>query len=294
MAIASLVMVGIGVAWFVIFASGPLPLRVEIRFGSLGILFAVVLPWLCAIVMGLTAKAKIKDSRGRLSGNDLTTWAITLGTIVVLYAWFGHEQMGHNPIPRRWDRTRSEMRALASAIEAYHAEHQTYPAWGIDNQGPGGTMTYNYWLDDLQHPGPKSPSHGSRLGLPSFLLNGNAPNQALATLTTPIPFVAQYPPDPFASVKGSTFVYWSIVPGERDPSGRIVGKDSPVNGVGWILVGSGPDLDFEVEGEWDIYDPSVRQPSTRLLTGTNRNGFAFTYDPTNGWMSDGDIYRVKQ
>lgn len=88
-------------------------------------------------------------------------------------------------------------------------------------------------------------------------------------------------------------MYWCVFPNQADPSGNLVGEGSPVDGFGWVLVSAGPDGDYDIAGEWDVYDPSQPQPSARLLGGTNRSGSAITYDPTNGTISDGDIWHVK-
>jgi len=206
------------------------------------------------------------------------------------------------------------MRSLSIAIEAYYVDQNIYPAWGIGNRGPGGTQTYNYGVASREYPRGR-PRHwyferrtfgrfywysqvrddsGDPADLASFAMNGPAPQQRFYTLTTPLGYITSYPNDPFSNVRGSTFVYWSVFPGQPDLSGKIVWKDSPLGGVGWILVSPGPDLKYDLPGEWDVYNPAVSQPSYRLLSGTNKQGRALTYDPTNGIISDGDIWRVKQ
>jgi hypothetical protein len=58
-------------------------------------------------------------------------------------------------------------------------------------------------------------------------------------------------------------------------------------GDGYIIISCGPDRDYDIDPE-KYYDPNIAQPSLALLTE------AGTYDPTNGHISDGDIFRVKQ
>jgi len=91
-----------------------------------------------------------------------------------------------------------------------------------------------------------------------------------ATLTTPTAYTTNYFPDPFFKVRGATFGYYTV--GETDYAG-------------WILYSPGPDGDYDFETKF--YDPKISQPSPTLITGP-------TYDPTNGTMSDGDVWRVKQ
>jgi len=181
-------------------------------------------------------------------------------------------------------RARTDMRSLAVAIEAYFVDNNTYPAYAIGLQSVNGAL------------GAKVPA--SRL--PSFRLpeppTANQAGQSLRfqTLTTPIAYYTQYPNDSFVPGSKATFVYWSVQPGQPDPSGKIVGKDSPVKGVGWILVSPGPDGEYDMAGEWDSYDPSLPLGNSRLIDGTNKKGSALTYDPTNGTVSKGDIWRMKQ
>ncbi|MCX7018499.1 MAG: hypothetical protein NTY46_05795 [Candidatus Sumerlaeota bacterium] len=85
-------------------------------------------------------------------------------------------------------------------------------------------------------------------------------------LTTPIAYITQHMPDSFAEKPGLTFGYLA-------------------KGNGWILVSPGPDMKFDIN--WEVYDPAVAQPSIDLIS-------KYTYDPTNGTVSVGDIWRVKQ
>ena len=210
---------------------------------------------------------------------------------------------------------RAEMRSVSVRIEAYYVDNQDYPAWAIGTNSPGGTWTYNYgvgsrrdaarsrrtWYYEGKEIGPfhwyKRVPYDTEhpADLPGFLMNGPQPWQAFHTQTTPIAFITSYPTDWCSPIPGATFVYWSVWPGAADPSGRIVGEDSPTSGVGWILVSPGLDRKYDIPpDDWDVYNPSEPQPSKRLLAGTNRKGRAFTYDPTNGLISHGDIWRVKQ
>jgi len=108
----------------------------------------------------------------------------------------------------------------------------------------------------------------SSVSLPSFLRyeKGGA-----MTLTTPTSYITSYPIDPFRKdrEKSRTFAYWA-------PAG------------GWILLSAGPNCVFDMDFETlkKVYDPTRRNPTPELL--------ALTYDPTNGAVSAGDIWRVMQ
>jgi hypothetical protein len=280
-------------------------------------LACICIPWIVTIVIGRLARREIHLSGGRLLGVGRARAGTILGTstLVVGVVLAGVEFSLHLPehnVRGVVSRARTDMRSLSLAIEAYYVDNNIYPPWGIGNKGPGGTQTYNYSIASQQNrfSPPRSYSiERARFGpflyyrsvrvdgpadLPGFLLNGPGPQQRFGTLTTPLGYVSAYPSDLFSRLRGATFVYWSIFPGQPDPSDRIGGKDSPLGGVGWILVSPGPDLKYDIAGEWDVYNPAISQPSYRLLSGTNKKGRALTYDPTNGIISDGDIWRVKQ
>jgi len=320
-AVTSLILALLGILWLALAWHLRVGLMDLVGLFGLSPIVLFFLFWLSPVLTGSSALQTINDSHGGLKGNFLAWAAIILGICTLITAAFLSYVAANLTAPVRSvlakvSRARTDMRSLSVAIEAYYMDSNIYPPWGIGSTGPGGTWTYNYAICTMPGPGGLPPQRlyyygakkigpfvGSGLiesdfnhpkDLPTFLTSGPGPTQRFATLTTPQAFITSYPSDPFCPVRGSTFVYWSIYPGQPDPSGKIAGKDSPLGGVGWILVCPGPDLKYDLPGEWDVYDPKVAQPSPRLLAGTNKRGFAFTYDPTNGMISDGDIWRVKQ
>ena len=111
------------------------------------------------------------------------------------------------------------------------------------------------------------------------------------TLTSPTSYLTSFFGDPFADTKGCVFAYY------KDTNGWIVasfGPDTDENAA------DGPgDLGFGVSGTVansieTVYNSGLSQPSITLITGSNSAGQAFTYDPTNGTITPGDVYRVKQ
>ncbi len=121
-------------------------------------------------------------------------------------------------------RTKSDLRSMATALEAY-------------------------WIDSAWYP-------------PN--LNTNPP-QVSSALTTPVAYVTMVFPDVFAPTPGTSLRYYT-------------------DGKGWIMWSAGPDNDYDLQ--WQIYNLSFDQPSDELLA-------LYTYDPTNGTVSDGDIWRVR-
>lgn len=329
LAVSSLALAIVGSIGIVIFVS-LCYMEYPIKVFSWDLFAALGTPWFCypilyvlPVVLGTQARSRIKASPARSAGLGLARAGAVLGAcntvlgFVVYIVVFFAQLPGPFSDDGQWPgvtRVRAEMRSLARAIEDYYVDHSMYPAWGAGADGPGGTVTYNYslaprakadeprrsWYFTRKTNGrlvwyEKIPNPNHPADQPNFALNGQAPDRRFATLTTPKAYTPSYPTDYFSAPRGATFAYWSTFPGQKDPSGRIVGKDSPTGGVGWILVSPGPDCKHDIlPDDWDVYDPRVAQPSKRLLAGTNKRGHAFTYDPTNGSISDGDIWRVKQ
>jgi hypothetical protein len=142
-------------------------------------------------------------------------------------------------------RARNSMRSMATAIESYFVDNNSYPASTTDT---AVIPLHAYALDGYT--------------VPSFL--SHYPDGP-AMLTTPIAYATSYFPDPFASVPGETFAYFQ--------------KED-----GWITFSPGPDGKFDLL--WDLYTTRIAQPSLELIL--------FAYDPTNGSISGGDVFRVKQ
>ncbi|CAN5248398.1 hypothetical protein BH09SUM1_BH09SUM1_10680 [soil metagenome] len=179
-------------------------------------------------------------------------------------------------------RVKSDQRSLATAIETYYVDNNEYPA-----------MTFT-GTDTLDGPFYATvPSAANSVGR-TMKARGTT---VLLTLTTPIAYITSNFPDPFADTKGIGFRYYT-------------------DSRGWILGSWGPDVDEQAGGDlsWNdgtivveatlpdvvetAYNTGVAQPSQYLITGINPTPTggrgAYTYDATNGTVSDGDVYRVKQ
>jgi len=197
---------------------------------------------------------------------------------VPLYAW--KITMGTRSTVAR---VRAEMRNLATAIETYYIDNMCYPAM---------TLTQSDMPDG---------SHYSS-GMPVGRTMRARHATHLLTITTPIAYFSSYPVDPFALPHRLTYRYYT------DLRGWILGSFGPDRDVmaGGQLLWHEGDIDAPEEGygyhpkvvEPDCmlertFNGRIMQPSLLLIGGGGRNG-AFTYDPTNGTWSAGDIWRVKQ
>jgi hypothetical protein len=152
---------------------------------------------------------------------------------------------------------RREMRSLATGIESYYVDHDSYPAYTI-----GLKHSANGFLDEKWE--------SVYIKIPTFRNNDG---ESFSTITTPVAYITSYFSDPCAPKKGVSFAYYSV--DKEDCSG-------------WILWSPGPDekYDLDINSVKEYYDPSIAQTSGELIT-------RFAYDPTNGNESEGDVFRVK-
>jgi hypothetical protein len=155
-------------------------------------------------------------------------------------------------------RVRSDLKHLAKAIERYHNDHHKYPPWARGKEGVNGF----------------APESSGAYKMHTF---------AKDALTYPKKYIESYPCDPFSDTKGATYGYYT-------------------DGGGFILYSWGTDTDegdaksWELEADVEkVYNSKIAQPSFTLLTGKSSapKGGAYTYDPSNGTVSQGDIYWVK-
>jgi prepilin-type N-terminal cleavage/methylation domain-containing protein len=227
----------------------------------------------------------------KLKGFTLIELLIVVAIIAILAA-IAVPNFLEAQIRAKVSRVRTDQRSLSIAVEAYYVDNNVYPAWGNTGNVVGATVSYNMAIvAQANH------ANGAAL-LPSFLMNARTAATSFMTLTTPQAYITSYPPDPFATNKGVTFGFQSIFPGDARNAGK--------GGVGWIMWSFGPDTD-EYKGAatspgdscYGAYNPAIAQPSNFLIAGdsndaADNNQDAFTYDPTNGTVSGGDVWRVKQ
>lgn len=136
-------------------------------------------------------------------------------------------------------RVKSDMRSMATALEAYFVDNKSYP--------PMEPMVGHVLFDPVPE---LTRAHGARLSVPMGL-------------TTPVAYVTTMFPDLFAPGK-APFAYFA-------------------DSHGWILFSPGPDRKYDIDPLYD-YDSGVTQPTARLLMKS--------FDPTNGAVSTGDIFRL--
>ncbi len=174
-------------------------------------------------------------------------------------------------------RVRSDLRVLATAIEAYHIDHNHYPLHALIEQTTGAVR--DPWI-------PGHPAFGSAPGsLNEFHFSFRN------SITTPVSYITSIPQDPFFEVRRPIAEGSDIIQTSRNPRHRYYLYSNSVHGSasepireafqqaygGWRVWSGGPDGTRR-----DIY---LRQPPTESMR---------IYDPTNGTISVGDIWRTQR
>jgi len=108
-----------------------------------------------------------------------------------------------------------------------------------------------------------------RAGLQKYFSDNHIYPAQLASLTTPINYINALPVDPFARPR------------------QIYSYYADASRSGWILWTPGLDHKFDLTQSniGRLYDPNIKQPSPELML--------YMWDPTNGTVSDGDIFYVQ-
>jgi hypothetical protein len=160
-------------------------------------------------------------------------------------------------IRNKVSRAKSDMRSMATALEAYFVDTNHYPA------SVPGTHLLSFNKAPATR---KMPSF--RLGVKTKSPNGREIAIPM-TVTTPIAYITRYFKDPF-----------QVSPTDPQPTFAYYGDTN-----GWILISPGPDGNYDINPAKD-YRSDIPQPTLQLLLKA--------YDPSNGTVSGGDVFRVKQ
>lgn len=181
-------------------------------------------------------------------------------------------------------RAKGEQNMLATGLEAYFIDANVYPS-----------------------PGRGDPFYApeSRDGAGTYAGDGGIVPYAL---TTPVSYITTVPRDPFKK-NGRGFYEYGGGPGVSGGGGRatIDLVNNNFSGIwppsGWIVTSYGPDVvdgnigagtgaqDLREESAWiDSY--SMSAPDNMLCDNAHPlSTSGFTYDPTNGTTSAGDVWR---
>jgi type II secretion system protein G len=181
-------------------------------------------------------------------------------------------------------RVNADIRSLTSAVESYRVDNNSYP---LATRNVGALNTVNQGL------GPNARGYHRR----TFVryMGGPSNDSPIFSVTSPVAYMSSVPSDPFASTNGCAYGYYS-------GRGDIVAAGNESDKFAWIMWSFGPDRDEASLGQIQSTDGpmlphnivifALNQGRPDLLVaGINSVGDAITYDPSNGTISPGDIWR---
>lgn len=181
-------------------------------------------------------------------------------------------------------RVNADIRSLTAAVESYRVDNNSYP---LATRNVGELNTVNQKL------GPNARGYHRR----TFVRYMGGPNNdtPIFSLTSPVAYMSSVPADPFASTPGCVYGYYS-------GRGDIVAAGNESDKFAWIMWSFGPDRDEANLGQIQSTDGPMlphtlvvlalnRGQSDLLVAGINALGESFTYDPSNGTISAGDVWR---
>ena len=165
-------------------------------------------------------------------------------------------------------RVKADMRSEATALETYHIDYNAFPpAWEYWPAGPGRT-----WGTFSEIPG--GPFHSR---MPSYL-------------TTPVAYITSLPSDPFRKNKTSNNL--------KEVSLRQVYFNIPYYYAGGVSKTSQNNITVaqKLAGDWFFYSvgPDINEFNTPAGASLSGRRVFRDYDPTNGTLSLGNIFRSQK
>lgn len=172
-------------------------------------------------------------------------------------------------------RVKADMRTTATALEAYYVDHNRYPT-------PHEHHNQLNWdsAASINEP-PFHSKIGSMVTTPVAYLT-SIPDDAFRTSTQ------LYPTGSYLNLVEKRFYYYNFpffrvrFPGSFNPTSSNFGIAERLGGD-WLFYSIGPDN-----------DPWGRIPAPRPVTAGNARFVFHDYDPTNGTISSGNIFRTQK
>lgn len=195
-------------------------------------------------------------------------------------------------------RVRADHRTVATGVEIYYLDNNQYPTF-FGGTAPPAALVSAFEVV-LENP---SPAYDAIDECRTFALPQPGVFNSINTITSPISYVSSYPADPFADSRGLPPLYFAnasrFIIGSWGPDADQNGaRDldwcgftfNPLDGSSLPLPGSGAQIET-------IFNPGQSNSDlntlTLLLVGQNSAGRAWTYDSSNGTISQGDVWRIK-
>jgi len=157
-------------------------------------------------------------------------------------------------------KAKAEQQSIATALESYYVDNNIYPAPDEIPAGIGKDAT-----------------------------DGNNDGQLPRALTTPVSFVSSLFRDPFKMNGKGIYEYGGGSPNSPAGLTPAAGVFPAWPGNGWIVSSYGPDV-VDGYGSTKMLEESAWGDSA-FGTNPRLENSPFTYDPTNGTTSGGDVWR---
>ena len=163
-------------------------------------------------------------------------------------------------------RAKADMRTADNAIETYYLDNNSYPSGFDINVRPGVPESHSLFL----------------LSTPiSYITSGNLQDPFIPE-PDPRPMYSTFQYDPMTPT-GKMFSAYNFGPGPY-----LVNEGEPASW--WLLMSAGPDQDYQFT--YDLASPPGVQYSVREADRDPRWMADVIYDPTNGTVSSGNIWRA--
>jgi prepilin-type N-terminal cleavage/methylation domain-containing protein len=200
-------------------------------------------------------------------------------------------------------RVAADMRSMTTALASYYVDNNSYPLSVVlltsmtQVRNSLITPTVATTAANVDIPGPK-PLSLTNCQRPTFAIAGLVGGgNEFFTLTTPISYITSYFVDPFSNGGRESFTYLP------DGPGFILASYGPDADEGTNFTAGGGSLgslvrtlrvQFLTPATTPFNGRAVATSRGVIRTGQDSTGSneAYTYDPTNGTTSVGDIYRL--
>jgi type II secretion system protein G len=205
-----------------------------------------------------TAERSLAGPHARLSRRAFTLIELLIVVaIIAILAAIAVPNFLEAQVRAKVSRTKSDMRSLATAIEAYRVDTNKYPVVGTP-------------------------------GLPTFADLLVPFTRRLSAITTPVSYISSLPQDPFANTRKPEVGFGFIDPSYVYAPGNLYFGDlgsydnETFRHSVFSLASRGPDQ-IVFFGNYCMAHPIAVQGQRDLIGA---------YDPTNGTVSEGDIFRL--
>lgn len=198
-------------------------------------------------------------------------------------------------------RIQADQRSLATALASYYVDNDGYPfavvaGWSDEKLSNNLREPFALAKAIAPPPGAREPASGTRWlneRRPTFAISVERYDKpgGFSSLTTPISYITSYFGDPFSPQQALTFSYLPDGPG-------FILASFPVRANGSADPERHGDLSQTLFEQFIARKPApfdgeeVAKSKQFLRVGARRTGGAFTYDPTNGTVSNGSVYRI--